>query len=189
MKKIIVILLSAVLLVGALVLPSFAVNKADLLAEAAKSPVYKYVKVAAENAAKSVEITDEQAAQILPIITKAVEVIGKDNGKSVVMPKTAEVRYSEDKVNAVFGYIGEVCGIMGWSYKISAVANPQHQGDIIFSVYDSNGKLIFSYDGDLVADTSAASGNSAVIIAAAGALLLAGAAAIVYSRKRLVVEK
>ncbi len=189
MKRIIVILLSAILMVGALVLPSFAVNKADLIAEAAKSPVYKYVKVSVENAAKSVEITDEQAAQILPIIKKAVEAIGKDNGKSVVMPKTAEVRYSQDKVDTVFECISEVCAIMGWSYKVTGVANPQHAGDIIFSVYDSNGRQIFSYDGDVVADTSAASGNSAVIIAAAGALLIAGVAAVVFSRKRLVVEK
>ena len=189
MKKIIAVLLSAVLMVGALVLPSFAVNKADLLNEAAKSPVYKYIKVAAENAAKSVEITDEQAAQILPLITKAVNAIGADNGKSVVMPKTGEVRYSEQAVETVFDCIGQICAIMGWTYKVTPVANPQHVGDIIFTVYDANGRQIFSYDGDVVADTSAASDNSAVILAAAGVLLLAGVAAVVFSRKRLTVAE
>ena len=189
MKRIIAILIASVMMVGMFAIPSFAVNKADLLAEAAKSPVYKYVKVAAENAAKSVEITDEQAAKILPIITKAVGIIGADKGKSVVMPKTAERRYSDETVEAIFDCIGQICDIMGWTYKISPVANQQHPGDIIFTVYDSANRQIFAYDGDVVADTSAASANSAVILAAGCAVLLAGVAAVVFSRKRLSVEK
>ncbi|MBQ7161685.1 MAG: hypothetical protein IJR90_08255 [Clostridia bacterium] len=188
MKRIITIAICAIMLVGLFAVPSFAVNKADLLKEAAKSPVYKYVKVAVENAAKTVEITDEQAEKILPIISKAVTAVNVDKGATVIRPKTSERRYSDGQVQVIFNCIKEVCDIMGWTYKLEAVADQKHPGDIIIHVFDGNTK-IFSYDGDIVADTSAASDNSVVILTAGGALLLAGFAAVVFSRKRLTVEK
>ena len=183
MKRIIASILMLAVMVSLLSVSAFAVNKSDLLAEAAKSPVYKYVKVAVENAARNVEVTDEQAAQLLPIVQKAVAIVDKDNGNSVGNGKTAN--YTADQVKGVLECIDEACAILNLHYTFTPAANPEHPGDCVFRVYDATGKMIFDYDGDAVADTAVEeSTGSAVVLASAVVLLVAGLGAAYVAKKR-----
>ena len=188
MKKIIAILLSAVIMVGFLAVPSFATTKADILNEAAKSPVYKYVKVSIENAAKTVTITDAQADQILPLVKQLVALLNKDNGNGVYH-ETRGRQYDDATVDKALAIVKQICDILGWRFTVLLNKKTVHPGDSTFRVYDENNKLIFTYDGDAVADTSGASYNNAWIAFTAGCAVLVAGAAIVISRKRLICEK
>lgn len=183
MKKIIAIVLSAVIALSVLAIGVSATNKADLLNEAAKAPAYKYVQVAVENAAKTVEITDEQAAQILPIVQNVVAAISADNGPTVV-EKPNTLKYTWAQTGIVVDGIAQICAILGYTYEFVPVANPVHKGDVILKVYNETGKLVFAYDGDAVADTSAAS-DATLYLVAAVALLGLGVTAVVITRKKV----
>ena len=81
MKKILAMLMAVVCVFSMFAVSASALTKSDLLAEAAKSPVYKYVKVSVENAARTVEITEEQADQIMPIVKELVAILNVDKGE------------------------------------------------------------------------------------------------------------
>jgi len=187
MKKFIAVMMAAVLAVSVLAIGVFAASKADLITEAAKSPIYKYVKVAVENAARTVEITDEQAEALLPIVKKAVAAVAADKGPTA---KNDAAIYSDAEIAVVMDCIGEACDVLGYTYKMVPSTNPKHVGDGVFMVYDQNGKLVFQYDGDVVADTDAATTvNTAALLAGATVLLVAGVAAIVVAKKRAAAER
>lgn len=183
MKRIIASILMLAVLASLLSVSAFAVNKSDLLNEAAKSPVYKYVKVSVENAAKNVEVTDEQAAQLLPIVQKAVAIVDKDNGATV--SSGGKRNYTEAQVKGIFECIDQACAILDLHYTFAPSANPKFAGDGEFRVYDANNKMIFDYDGDAVADTAVEeSTGSAVVLASGIVLLVAGIGAAYVAKKR-----
>lgn len=183
MKRFISLMMVLMIVVGTLAVGVAAATKADLLSEAAKSPIYKYVKVAVENAARTAEITDEQAEKLLPIVKKAVAAVSADKGPTA---KNVNAIYTDAEINAVLGCIDEACDVLGYSYKFIPSTNPKHATDHVFMVYDNNGKLIFQYDGDVVADTDAATDMDTTALFIGGALLLvAGVAGIVVSKKRM----
>ena len=187
MKKTLLFVLVAVLLIAAAVVPAYAATKADLLAEAAKSPVYHYVKVAVENAEKSVEITDAQADQIMPYVKHIVATLDKDNGPSVGDGKTAS--YSQATSAAVFADMDAICAILNYSYKLVPSQKPQHKDDSVLVVYNAQGKTILEYDGDVVAGTDAALNNNTVVAAFVGVTaLVSGLAMLVVARRKLVRE-
>jgi len=189
MKRIIALVLSAIVMVSVFVVPSFATTKADLLTEAAKSPVYKYVKVSVENAAKSVEITDEQADAILPHVKAIVAGLSTDNGQGVYDAKKG-TQYDKATVNTVMEHIKAICDILGWTYTLTASPNPAHPGDQLFRVYDQNGKVVYELDGEVVSDTSASAySNTWAVLAAGCAILVAGLVTVVISRRKLSCEK
>ncbi len=185
MKKILALVMAAILLVSMAVSVS-AATKADLLAAAAKSPVYKYVKVSLENAARTVEITDEEATAILPWVEKAVAIIGADKGPTAA---NESFIYSKEQIDGVLGCVDEICKILNYSYTLTPSTNPKHVGDSIFTVYNEAGKIVFQYDGDIVADTAAATEIDTTLMALGAVTLLGlGAAAVAVSKKRLLAE-
>lgn len=187
MKKFIAMITTVVLLIGAVTVGVSAVTKADLLAEAAKYPAYANVKVAVENAARTVEVTPEQAEKILPIIQRAGKILG-DTDVAGVADKHGQY-YTTEQVNGIFACIDEICEILNLTYKMVPVANAEHPGDSMLVVYDANGKTVFEYDGDAVADTDAATSMDTVVLFVGAAVMLAfGAAAIVASKKRMAAE-
>ncbi len=188
MKKIIAVLMSVMLLVGmlAMCVSAATVTKADLLNEAAKSPVYKYVKVSLENAAKNVEITDEQAETLLPIVQKAVAILDVDHGPTE--SNGGKSFYTQEQVDSVIECIDEACAVLGFTWKMTPKANGAFPGDGVFQVFDRNGKLVFDYDGDAVADTSAAPVSNAytwVYLSVGTVLLVLGFAVLAVSKKRI----
>ena len=186
MKRIISIMMVLMIVVGTLAVGVAAATKADLLLEASKSPIYKYVKVAVENAARTVEITDEQAEQLLPIVKKAVAAVSADKGPTAA---NGYYIYSQAEIDAVMACIDEACAILGYTYTFYPSGNAKHEADHVFTVYDNTGKLIFQYDGDVVADTDAATDMNTTALFIGGALLLAaGIAGIAVSKKRMEVR-
>ena len=78
--------------------------------------------------------------------------------------------------------INRIAAILGYTAKIETIGYKNS----ILRVYDQNGKLVFEYDGDAVADTAAATTvNTEMVAFGAVALLVAGAAALVVSKKRV----
>lgn len=190
MKKIIAIVLALVTVLSVASVCVGAVTKADLLVEAAKSPIYGYVGVALENAARTIEITDEQAAEILPIVKKACTIVGNNKyGHGGFFSKDHGKVYTDDQLAAVMTCIDEVCRILGCTYTTVPSKNSKHVGDSVFMVYNEQGKLVFEYDGDIVDDTAAATTeNTALIIAGASVILVLGLGAVVVSKRRLAVK-
>lgn len=186
MKRILALVVALVIAVSALSAGVCAADKSDLLAEAAKSPVYKYVKIALENAARTVEITDEQAEKLLPVIQRFNTIVTEDLGPTA---RNDNDIYTMDQIRAVLECISEACEILNYTYKTKPSSDPKHIGDSVFMIYDQNGKLVFEYDGDVVADTSAASDADTVALAVGATVMLAlGAAAIVAAKKRDLVR-
>lgn len=183
MKKVISLLMAVVVLTAVFVVPASAATKSDLLTEAAKSPIYKYVKVAIENAARTVEITEEQADQLMPIVKKAVAAVSSDKGPGRY--DVDGVHYTKEEYDTIMQCIDEACAILGFTYKLT----PKAQNDIIFQVYDANNTLVFSYDGDAVSNTDGAPSSSAVLMLVGSVALLAtGIGCFVVSRKRSAVK-
>lgn len=183
MKKILAMLMAVVCVFSMFAVSASALTKSDLLAEAAKSPVYKYVKVSVENAARTVEITEEQANQIMPIVKELVAILNVDKGEPGVHNiKEDKMYYTQAEVDAVMDCINRIAAILGYTAKIETIGYKNS----ILRVYDQNGKLVFEYDGDAVADTAAATTvNTEMVAFGAVALLVAGAAALVVSKKRV----
>ena len=190
MKRIIAIVLTLAAVLGVAAMGVSAVTKADLLVEAAKSPIYKYVRVAFENAARTVEITDEQAAEILPIVKKAVALAGdNDHGHGGYYSAEHGYVYDKQTYNAIMTCIDEACRILGYTYRMEPVQNSKHAGDIMFVVYDERGKMVFQYDGDVVADTDAATTvDTTLVLAASAFLAVLGIAAVAVSKRRVDAE-
>lgn len=181
MKKVVALFMAVVCVFSMLAVSASAATKSDLLTEAAKSPVYKYVKVSLENAARTIEVTDAQADECMPYVQKIVSVLDEDNGPGVYDHKIGKYYYTTEQVSTVMDCINKIAEILGLVAKTEFVG----EGDSKLCVYDKAGKLIFEYDGDAVADTAAATSvDTAVIVGGAVALLIAGAAALVSSKKR-----
>ena len=154
MKKVMALMLSVLMLMSVFAIPSSATTKADLLAMAKQSPVYKYLKAGIENAFNTVSISDEQAEQLKPLIEEFLKIVPSDKGPTV-SSKQNPLEYSVEQVKAVYKLIYKACDIMGWTLKIVKKENSKfHEGDYIFYLYDNQNRLIFEYDGDYVTDTS-----------------------------------
>ena len=119
MKKILAMLMAVVCVFSMFAVSASALTKSDLLAEAAKSPVYKYVKVSVENAARTVEITEEQADQIMPIVKELVAILNVDKGEPGVHNiKEDKMYYTQAEVDAVMDCINRIAAILGYTAKM-----------------------------------------------------------------------
>ena len=176
MKKALFLILTLAVLVTATVVPAFAATKADILTEAAKSPVYKYVKVGIENAAKSIEVTEEQADQIMPYVQHIVSLLDKDYGASA-HTYPAEVRQS------VMDDIDAICAILDLTAVYTLSENPQHELDQVITIYNADGKAVFSFDGD-VKKTGEDSSAAAIAFAVAGAVVLAAGVVVFFVTRK-----
>ena len=176
MKKRIFAIVVAVVMLCALMVPTFAATKSDVLAEMEKSPVYKYIKTSVENAARTIEVTEEQADQLIAIVQAFIETVPEDKGP-------AAKAYTDAEIEAVITSIDKVCAVLNLTYKF--VPNPNDASDSILNVYDEEGKLIFEYNGNAVADTAAASTSAPVYFTIGAVLLAAAAVALVASKKRV----
>ena len=157
MKKVMAILLSALLLVSVFAIPSSATTKADLYAKLKTSVVFKYINIKsqADNAYNLVTITDAQAEQLMPLVDEFLKIVATDKGPTVSSAEKFN-EYSPEQTKAVYDLIYRACDIMGWSLTMTKKDSSKqfHPGDYIFYLRDSEGRLIFEYDGDYLTDTS-----------------------------------
>ena len=192
MKKVMAILLSAIMLVSVFAIPSSATTKADLLAKVKTSVVYKYVKAQVENAYNTVTITDEQAERLMPLVEEFLKIVNTDKGPTV-SSKYNYAEYSLEQTLAVYNLIYQACDIMNWTLTMTKKDESKqfHQGDYIFYLWDAQNRLIFEYDGDYITNTSGdvlpAAGQISIgngTYLACGSLFAAASAALYVAFKK-----
>lgn len=193
-KRIIVFLVTVSLLVGVLggSLSASAYTQQDLLEEFATIPASHWVYADIEKLSDTMQLTEEQCNQLWPILQAVKELVPEDNGPTVYMGSNhnnAGRAYSVEVVAQVLDYIRAACKITGCTFVKSLVPEQTHEIDIVFKLYDKDGKLIFEYDGDLVKKTGAAdvggiSGSDIGLLCGGAALVvLAGVACVVLTKK------
>ena len=197
MKKIVVSMVTVALLMSfVFVGASFAATKNDILAEAEKSPLFHYVEGTAVKMLEQVEITEDQAAQIIEIIKGVNAVVTEDKGPSYV-GADGEVKYIDEERDVVVNAMNEICAILGIRVEYQAAtagagsSAMAHENDIkVIFILEKTGQILGTYDGDLIKDTSSSvADNSAnYILVAVGVLVVASAVMFVYAKRRVICK-
>ena len=180
MKKFVSILLALVAVLSCFAMSVAAAPKDDVIAAAKKNIPTKYEKyylVSLENTLNAVEVTKEQAAELVKLIEDTRAVIKTDKGMTLH-------NYTKEESDLILTNFKKGCDILNLSYKI-VDGNYSHKGDVAFQIYDKNGKLLTTLDGDIVkkTDVSAENNKTYMLIAVLAAVVVAGGAAFVFSRK------
>lgn len=164
MKRFTVLILSLAILAASFSVSftASAYTQEDLLEEFKTIPASHWVLADIENLSRSMRLTDEQCDALWPILQEVKALVPEDNGPSVYHGSNhgnTGRAYSAEVVAKVLDYIREACKITGCTFVKSLVPNPTHDIDIVFKLYDNEGKLIFEYDGDLIQQTGSAEGE------------------------------
>ena len=189
MKKIVALILTAILLVSVFAIPSSATTKADLLARVKTSPVYKYIKPGIENAYNTVTITDAQAAQLAPLVEEFLKIVPADIGQTAANFRgDGKTYYSLEQIDQVTNLIKQACAILGWKFVPHLkTTDSTHQGDYVFYIYDQNNVKIFEYDGDLIQDKPV--NTSGDVIVPVNTYLICGSVLVAASICQLSLKK
>lgn len=173
-----------------------AYTQEDLLEEFKTIPAAHWVLADIEQLSDNMKLTQEQCDALWPILQEVKALVPEDNGPSVYHGSNhgnTGRAYSAEVVAKVLDHIRAACKITGCTFVKSLVPQQTHAIDIVFKLYNSDGVLIFEYDGDLVkqtgsaegASTTAGGGNAYGYLAfGLGALVLAGGAAV-FAAKRV----
>ncbi len=192
-KRIAVFFAMLVVLAASLssVLTASAYTQEDLLEEFKTIPASHWVLDGIENLSKTMELTEEQCNQLWPILQEVKKLVPEDNGPTVYQGtnhNNGGRAYSAEVVAKVLDYIREACKITGCTFVKSLVSEPTHGIDIVFKLYNKEGKLIFEYDGDLVKQTGGEveteDGGAWLLIGGVSMLVLAAGAALAGRKAR-----
>ena len=175
MKKIAVLTLTLILLLGAVV-GTFSVSaathtKQDIVDKVSESAIYKYISSDVKNLVRNVDPTDEQLDKLYSIAERFVALGLTDKGASAD-------KYTSEEVQSVLALIDEGCKVMNYTYTFTPAANATHKGDVDLKIYDASNKQIYSYDGDVIKKTGADQTALFVTLALCGVALLAGAVVV-----------
>lgn len=179
MKKVLSLCVACLLLVGMMacagVSVSAATPKEEIIAaaKAALPDAYeaKYLPTL-ENVLSQIDVTAEQADEVIAAIAKAKEAIKTDKGDSLSEYTTAERE-------AVLAQLDVACASLGITYKLVDAENPAHEADMDCKIYNAAGKEIGSVDAD-IKKTNA---PDMTAFAALVAMLALAAGAAVYGKK------
>lgn len=175
MKKTLVLVLSLMLLLvafaGTFSVSAAQYTKDDIVAKISESVIYKYIKGDIANLVRTVDATPEQLNQLYGVAERFAALKLTDNGGSAS-------EYTRAETDAVLELIDEACSILGYTYTFEASAKPQHKNDLVFKVFDANGKAVYIFDGDIVKQTGFDSTATIVTISLLGCALVAAAAFI-----------
>jgi len=157
MKKLITLLLAVVIL-SAMVIPASAATEEEVLAEFKKLSISRYVWTEAENLAANYDATEEQLDVLLELVKNAQEAFPEDKGPGYAAPDNADedyfgtekYPYTEEQLDTLMGIIAEGCDTVGFTYEFINSENPKHSGDVVLVIYDTEGKIAFMYDGDVI---------------------------------------
>lgn len=175
MKKIAVLTLTLILLLGAVV-GTFSVSaathtKQDIVDKVSESAIYKYISSDVKNLVRNVDPTDEQLDKLYNIAERFVALGLTDKGASAD-------KYTSDEVQSVLALIDEACTSLNYTYTLTPAANSKHAGDVDFKVFDASNKQVYGYNGDIVKKTGADQTALFVTLALCGVALLAGAVVV-----------
>lgn len=156
MKKIITLLLAVVLL-SATLIPVSAATEEELLVEFKKISISKHLLTEVENLAATYDVTPEQGEKLMPLLKRAQEAFPEDLGPGYRNPTGYEsyfgeeiYPYSTEQYEIMMDIIAEACDILGFTYEFRDSNLPMHKVDIVFVVRDTEGRIAFEYDGDLI---------------------------------------
>lgn len=196
MKRFTVLLLSVAVLALSLSASTTAsaYTQEDLMEEFKTIPASHWVLADFENLSRTMQLTEDQCNQLWPILQEVKALLPTDNGPTVHAGSNngnTGRMYSAEVVAKVMDHIRAACRITGCTFVKTIVPDPTHSIDIVFKLYDSTGKLIFEYDGDLIKQTGTdvnESNNSAAsswyLYGGIGALIIA-LAGTVFATKRV----
>lgn len=175
MKKIAVLTLTLILLLGAVV-GTFSVSaathtKQDLVDKVSESAIYKYISSDVKNLVRNVDLTDEQLDKLYNIAERFVALDLTDKGADAD-------KYTSDEVQSVLALIDEACTSLNYTYTLTPSADPKHAGDVVLKVFDASNKQVYSRDADVVNKTGADQTALFVTLALCGVALLAGAVVV-----------
>lgn len=184
MKKVAAFLFALVLLVCTTI-GTFSVSaetqytKDQLIAKVSESAIYKYVKGDVENLARTTTLTDAQINELYAVAEKFVALNLTDKGGSAH-------KYTSAEISSVLALVQEACDILNYTYEFAKSSDALHVGDTVFTVYDASGKMVYTFDGDVVKKTGSNQTVLFVTIGLLGCALLA--AAVFATKKRLSVQ-
>ncbi|MBE6678473.1 MAG: hypothetical protein E7597_06740 [Ruminococcaceae bacterium] len=195
MRRFTVLLLSVAVLALSLsaTMTASAYTQEDLMEEFKTIPASHWVLADFENLSRTMRLTEEQCNQLWPILQEVKALLPTDNGPTVhagTNNGNTGRMYSAEVVAQVMDHIRAACRITGCTFVKSLVPNPTHEIDIVFKLYDSTGKLIFEYDGDLIKQTgtdvagSTSTSSPWYLYGGMGALILSLAGAV-FATKRV----
>lgn len=176
MKKTLVLVLSLMLLLVAFA-GTFSASaatqykKEDIVAKLSESPIYKYVKGDVTNLTRTMNATPEQLNKLYDIADRFVKLGLKDKGGSAH-------NYTKAEIASVLALVDEACDVLGYRYTFTTSTKTKHKGDIVFNVYDANGKQVYKFDGDVVRQTGFDATATFVTVSLLGCTLLAAAAVL-----------
>lgn len=144
MKRVLSLVFALLILSTVFVFPlsAQAATKDDLVATIKATKLGHYFTVAAENSLRLINFTEEQGDQLVQIVKDVDNIVVADLGPSAHL-------YPEDQQEAVMAKLAEACAVLNFTYKISTSANPVHGSDYEFYIYDQDGNLVGTFDGDL----------------------------------------
>jgi hypothetical protein len=192
MKKIFALLVAIVLLSVA-VFPASAASKDELLEAFKEVSISKRVMTDLENLASAYDITEEQGDRLMVLVGQLKEALPEDKGPGYANPDgnedyfgTEKYPYTEEQLDKVMGIIAEACDVLGFTYDFIASEDPKHPGDIKVVFYDSEGRLAYQYDGDLIKKTDVVEeeSESSVLLLVGGISVIALAGACVVLKKK-----
>ncbi len=175
LKKITILFLS-LLLIAALGMGTFTVSakqytKDDLVSLVSTSNIYKHIAGDIKNLMRTTDVTDEQLNELYVVAQKFVDLKLEDKGNQAH-------DYTSAEIAAVLGFIDEACDILNMHYTFTPSKDPKHVNDNVFTVYDANNKIVYSYDGDVVKKTGDNNPVLYVCMVALSCILLTGAAVL-----------
>lgn len=194
-KRILMFVVAFSLLISAFggAMSASAYTQQDLLEEFATIPASHWVYADIEKLSATMPLTEEQCNQLWPLLQEVKALLPTDNGPSVYHGSNHDNTgraYSAEVVARVLDLIREACKITGCTFVKSLVPEQTHDIDIVFKLYDSTGKLIFEYDGDLVKKTGAEQENAlqaseiGMLVAGVSFIALSAALAVVLAKKK-----
>lgn len=182
MKKVISLFAACLLLVGMMAFAGFSASaatpKEDIVAAVKDAMPDQYEEQylpMLENVLNQINVTAEQAEEVIGYIAAVKAAITEDKGSSLS-------EYSKEEVEVVLDNFDKACTALGLTYEFVDAENPSHEGDVDCIIYTEEGTKIGSVDGDGVKKTNAPETNTAsVVVFGVFAVLAVGAA--VYGKK------
>lgn len=184
MKKILSLAMVCLLVVAfttMAIIPASAASAQDTIIAALKENIpAKYLEEhlpVAENILKQLEITDEQAAEIVACIKAANDAV--DDHHTSLSEFTAEER------EVVLEKLDEACEILEVRYETKNVEDPAHKGDVYATFYKEDGAKLADVDFDAVKKTNVADEMNVEYAVLAVVLMVGAVVAAVYGKKAL----
>ena len=179
MKKIVSVICIVVMLLSVCALTVSANPKDDIMAAVdanVPADVVAFFRTQAVNILNQINVTDEQAAQVIAIV--------KEAGPRVKSGSFTLHKYGEEDTSYFLAKFDQVCTILGLTYKFGAKKNPVHKSDDFVYLYDASGKLIAELDGDPINDTGASESNNTLLITLLSVLAVVAAISVGYGVKK-----